>query len=123
MPQWTEQQREAIHSSAGQIICSAAAGSGKTAVMIERIIRMLKEGANPESFLVVTFTNAAAAEMKQKIRQRLWEGREDRRLRSALEKLDLMEICTIHSFVIKGGVHDRLLLILYNLPENRSNLT
>ena len=98
MPQWTDQQKEAIHSSANKIICSAAAGSGKTAVMIERIVRMLKEGANPESFLVVTFTNAAASEMKQKIRQRLWEGREDRRLRSAFEKLDLMEICTIHSF-------------------------
>ena len=98
MKDWTEQQLAVIRSPSGKIICSAAAGSGKTAVMIERIVRILQEGADPESFLVVTFTNAAAAEMKQKIRDRLREGREDRNLRRALEKLDLMEICTIHSF-------------------------
>ena len=98
MRQWTEQQQAAISSRSGKIICSAAAGSGKTAVMIERVVRLLREGADPESFLVVTFTNAAAAEMKQKIRDRLREGREEKNLRRALEKLDLMEICTIHSF-------------------------
>ena len=98
MRNWTDQQLAVIHSSSGQIICSAAAGSGKTAVMIERIVRILQEGADPDSFLVVTFTNAAAAEMKQKIRDRLREERENRNLRRALEKLDLMEISTIHSF-------------------------
>ena len=98
MPQWTDGQREAIQSPARKIICSAAAGSGKTAVMIERIVRMLREGAEPESFLVVTFTNAAASEMKQKIRDRLREGRGEKNLRAALEKMDLMEISTIHSF-------------------------
>ena len=60
---WTEQQQIAISSPARRIICSAAAGSGKTAVMVERVIRMLQDGADPESFLVVTFTNAAAAEI------------------------------------------------------------
>ena len=98
MPEWTDQQREAIQSPSRKIICSAAAGSGKTAVMIERIIRMLREGADPASFLVVTFTNAAASEMRQKIRNRLLDGREEKALRSALDKLDLMEISTIHSF-------------------------
>ncbi len=98
MRNWTEQQLSVIHSPAGRIICSAAAGSGKTAVMIERIVRKLREGVNPDAFLVVTFTNAAAAEMKQKIRDRLREERENRYLRNALEKLDLMEISTIHSF-------------------------
>ena len=98
MPNWTDQQLAVIQSPSNKIICSAAAGSGKTAVMIERIVRMLQEGLDPETFLVVTFTNAAAAEMKQKIRKRLRDQREDRYLRRALEKIDLMEICTIHSF-------------------------
>ena len=98
MTNWTDQQLAVIHSPSNKIICSAAAGSGKTAVMIERIVRMLQEGLDPETFLVVTFTNAAAAEMKQKIRERLRKQREDRYLRRALDKLDLMEICTIHSF-------------------------
>ncbi len=95
---WTEQQRNAISSPARRIICSAAAGSGKTAVMVERVIRTLHDGADPESFLVVTFTNAAASEMKQKIRDGLRERRHEKELRAAWEKIDYMEISTIHSF-------------------------
>ena len=98
MPEWTLQQQQAINSPSRKIVCSAAAGSGKTAVMVERIVRMLREGADPESFLVVTFTNAAAAEMKQKIRDRLRQGRSEKNLRRAYEKIDMMEISTIHSF-------------------------
>ncbi len=98
MRKWTEQQQAAISSPSRKIVCSAAAGSGKTAVMVERIIRMLREGAAPSSFLVVTFTKAAASEMKQKIRARLREGRSEPNLRNALQKIDLMEITTIHSF-------------------------
>ena len=98
MPEWTLQQQQAISSPSRKIVCSAAAGSGKTAVMVERIVRMLREGADPESFLVVTFTNAAAAEMKQKIRDRLRQGRSEKNLRRAYEKIDMMEISTIHSF-------------------------
>ena len=51
MPNWTDQQLAVISSPSNKIICSAAAGSGKTAVMIERIVRMLQEGLDPESFL------------------------------------------------------------------------
>ena len=98
MPEWTAQQRAVIDSPSEKIICSAAAGSGKTAVMVERILRMLREGKKPDTFLVVTFTNAAAAEMKQKIRDRLRAERRDRNLRAALEQIDLMEISTIHAF-------------------------
>ena len=61
MPQWTKDQQRVIGSSSGRLICSAAAGSGKTTVMIERIVRLIREGADPFSFLVITFTNAAAA--------------------------------------------------------------
>ena len=98
MPQWTEDQKRVIESSSGRLICSAAAGSGKTAVMIERIVRLIREGADPFSFLVITFTNAAAAEMKEKIRKRLLSERKDPRIAAAAEKSGAMEVCTIHAF-------------------------
>ena len=98
MTQWTEQQKMVIGSDERKLICSAAAGSGKTAVMIERVLRLIREGADPESFLVVTFTNAAAAEMKEKIRNRMREQRQNVNIREAYNKIDIMEISTIHSF-------------------------
>ena len=98
MTQWTEQQKMVIDSDERKLICSAAAGSGKTAVMIERVLRLIREGADPEAFLVVTFTNAAAAEMKEKIRKRMREQRQDPNIREAYNKIDMMEISTIHSF-------------------------
>lgn len=98
MPNWTEQQKMVIQSGERRMICSAAAGSGKTAVMVERVVRMIREGADPEAFLVVTFTNTAAAEMKEKIRDRLRDERKYDTVRSAYEKIDIMEISTIHSF-------------------------
>ena len=98
MQQWTDDQKRVIAAPEKRVICAAAAGSGKTAVMIERIVRMIREGADPFSFLVITFTNAAAAEMKEKIRKRLIAGRSDPRVASAAEKAGIMEVCTIHSF-------------------------
>ncbi len=95
---WTEDQQKVISSNAGRLICSAAAGSGKTAVMIERIARLIREGADPFSFLVITFTNAAAAEMKEKIRNRLLSERQDPVIAAAAEKAGAMEVCTIHAF-------------------------
>ena len=98
MTQWTEQQKMVIRSDERKLICSAAAGSGKTAVMIERVLRLIQDGADPEAFLIVTFTNAAAAEMKEKIRNRLREERRQPKIREAYNKVDMMEISTIHSF-------------------------
>ena len=98
MPQWTQDQQRVIASPSEKLICSAAAGSGKTAVMIERIVRLIREGADPFSFLVITFTNAAAAEMKEKIRKRLIEERKDPVIAAAAEKAAVMEVCTIHAF-------------------------
>ena len=95
---WTPGQQKAISSPAGKLICSAAAGSGKTAVMIERIARLIREGADPFSFLVITFTNAAAAEMKEKIRKRLMSERTNPVIAAAAEKAAAMEVCTIHAF-------------------------
>ena len=98
MTQWTEQQKMVIRLEERKLICSAAAGSGKTAVMIERVLRLIQDGADPEAFLIVTFTNAAAAEMKEKIRKRMREERSQPKIREAYGKIDMMEISTIHSF-------------------------
>ena len=101
MPVWTEDQLRVIHSGAKEILCAAAAGSGKTAVLVERIVRLISEGADPEEFLVVTFTNAAAAEMKEKIRNRLLADRKKPEIRNALDKIEYMQVSTIHSFCQK----------------------
>ena len=71
---WTPQQRTAIDARGGGLLVSAAAGSGKTAVLTERITARILDREHPvdaNRFLVVTFTRAAAAEMKSRIRARL----------------------------------------------------
>ncbi len=65
---WTPEQQQAIDLEGQNIIVSAGAGSGKTAVLTERVIRKLKSGIHINELLVLTFTNAAAAEMKERIR-------------------------------------------------------
>ena len=67
---WTEKQQQVIDSRNRNLLVSAAAGSGKTAVLVERIIRMISEGGHPlniDQLLVMTFTNAAAAEMRERV--------------------------------------------------------
>ncbi len=71
---WTNAQQQAIDSRNGTVLVSAAAGSGKTAVLVERVIQRITDEKNPvdiEKLLVVTFTKAAAAEMKERISNRL----------------------------------------------------
>ena len=69
----TPMQEKAIKES-GNILVSAAAGSGKTAVLVERVIYLIKEkGINIDKLLIVTFTNAAAAEMRSRIEKRIHE--------------------------------------------------
>ena len=67
---WTDEQLRAVKDKNGNILVSAAAGSGKTAVLVERIIRLItdeKESVDIDRLLVVTFTRAAASEMKERI--------------------------------------------------------
>ena len=68
MPSWTDDQKKAITSRGGKIIVSAAAGSGKTAVLSQRVITYVTDGGNIDDLLIVTFTNAAAQEMKERIK-------------------------------------------------------
>ena len=64
MPSWTKEQEQAIYESGKNIIVSAGAGSGKTAVLSERVLEKLKNGIHVNELLILTFTKAAAAEMK-----------------------------------------------------------
>ena len=71
---WTAEQAQAIQSRGGTLLVSAAAGSGKTAVLVERVVSMLLDEEHPvdaDRLLVVTFSNAAAREMRQRIDARL----------------------------------------------------
>ena len=71
---WTKEQQLAIDQRDKNILVAAAAGSGKTAVLVERIKKLvIDEGVPIDRMLIVTFTNAAAAEMKEKIRKALIE--------------------------------------------------
>ena len=104
MNRWTKDQQLAIESE-GNLIVSAAAGAGKTAVLTERIVSRVRAGAPVESLLVLTFTRAAAAEMKGRIAERLnqladaAENIEEMRyLRRQARNVDGAFISTIHAF-------------------------
>ena len=106
--QWTQQQNNAIYARGGSLLVSAAAGSGKTAVLVERVIEYITDKDNPcdiDRLLVVTFSNAAAAEMKERIGKRLHElikkQRDNKHLRRQLMLLSNADISTIHSFCMK----------------------
>ena len=105
--EWTRAQEDAI-ASKGNVIVTAAAGSGKTAVLVERVIKCLCDDDNPVSadrLLVVTFTNAAAAEMRQRIEKALADRctKEPNNARLLEQRLLLpsADICTIDSFCIR----------------------
>ncbi len=104
---WTEQQKNAIDSRNGTLLLSAAAGSGKTAVLVERIIKLLtddKDPVEPGELLVVTFTNAAAQEMRMRISAAvddlIRKEPGNNLYRSIKMKLPEADICTIDSFCI-----------------------
>lgn len=104
MNKWTKDQLLAIESE-GNLIVSAAAGAGKTAVLTERIVSRIRAGAPVESLLVLTFTRAAAAEMKGRIAERLNQladmaetTEEMRYLRRQARNVDSAFISTIHAF-------------------------
>ena len=96
MPKWTEEQSEAINQTGQNIIVSAGAGSGKTAVLSERVITKLKQGISIDSLLILTFTNAAAAEMKERIRKKIIEAD----LKDELGKVDTADITTFDAYAI-----------------------
>ena len=114
MPNWTDEQKQAIYEKGKNILVAAAAGSGKTAVLVERMInKVINEGIDIDKILVVTFTNAAAAEMRERILDALYkkleENPDDERLQKQINLLNMASICTIDSFcleVVKSNFYE-----------------
>lgn len=114
-PEWTEEQKQVIELRDRNILVSAAAGSGKTAVLVERIITEITEGDSPkdiDKLLVVTFTKAAAAEMRTRIgdalEERLRLEPENQHIQKQASLLHTAQITTIDSFcqsIIKNYFH------------------
>jgi len=102
---WTEEQKQAIYEKNSNILVAAAAGSGKTAVLVERIInKIINENIDIDKLLVVTFTNAAASEMRERVLNAIYkkidENPEDERLQRQVTLLNKASICTIDSFCL-----------------------
>ncbi|WP_291632630.1 helicase-exonuclease AddAB subunit AddA [Clostridium sp.] len=112
---WTQDQQKAIFTRDCNILVAAAAGSGKTAVLVERIIKIVTDENRPtdiDKLLVVTFTNAAASEMRERIAEaiskELHKNPQSRLLQRQLTLLNKSSITTIHSFcldVIRSNFH------------------
>lgn len=112
---WTKQQLEAIEERNSNLLVAAAAGSGKTAVLVERIIQRITDKDNPidiDRLLIVTFTNAAAAQMRERIAtaltKKIDEGIDIKYLQRQLTLLNKANITTIHSFcldIIRKNFH------------------
>ena len=101
----TPQQRQAVENRGGKLLVSAAAGSGKTKVLVDRLLSYLIDPVSPadlDSFLLITYTKAAAAELRSKIAKRLSEAvaasPENRHLQRQLQRLFLTKISTVHAF-------------------------
>lgn len=102
---WTISQQTAIDANCADNLVSAAAGSGKTAVMVERIVsRVLSGKVDIDRLLVVTFTNAAASELKSRLMNKIMEALDDTdnpdRLNRQLVLINNASICTIDSFCL-----------------------
>ncbi|MFC5405127.1 helicase-exonuclease AddAB subunit AddA [Cohnella soli] len=105
---WTNEQWAAIQADGSHLLVAAAAGSGKTAVLVERMITRISDEINPldvDAMLVATFTKAAAAEMKERIRHALEEALEQRpeskHLRRQIALLPRAAVTTLHSFCLE----------------------
>ncbi len=115
---WTPQQREAIEYRNNNILLAAAAGSGKTAVLVQRIIELIeKDGVSVNELLVLTFTEAAAGEMREKIKKAIQKALRENPENSHLQRQRLLihsaNISTVHAFclnTLKNNIH------LTNLP-------
>lgn len=98
---WTKEQETAINETGTNIIVSAGAGSGKTAVLTARTMRILSSGTHVNELLILTFTKAAAGEMKERIRKSIKKGiGENPSLAKELELIDQAYITTFDSFAL-----------------------
>ncbi len=107
-PQWTQQQHSAIYDEGGTLLVSAAAGSGKTAVLVERAVNLMLKQQDPvpaDKLLIVTFTRAAAQELRGRINVRLAEKALEQPRNSHIRRQKMLlgraNICTIHAFCMQ----------------------
>ena len=114
MPKWTKEQESAIVESGSNIIVSAGAGSGKTAVLSERVINKLQNGIHVNELLILTFTRAAAQEMKDRIRKKISKNEE---LKNELNLLNSAYITTFDSYALSVVKKYQYLL---NVPNDIS---
>ena len=111
---WTTEQLQAIECKNNNILVAAAAGSGKTAVLVERIInKIINEKIDIDQILVVTFTNAAASEMRERILEAIYKKIEEEpqnvHLQKQINLIGRASICTIDSFcleVVKNNFYE-----------------
>ena len=94
---WTKDQERAIYESGTNIIVSAGAGSGKTAVLSERVLKKIENGTNINELLILTFTKAAAGEMKERIRKKISKNEN---LKDQLDRIDSAYITTFDSYAL-----------------------
>lgn len=102
---FTDEQKAAIYKKGTNILVAAAAGSGKTAVLVERIIqKIILDGIDIDKLLVVTFTNAAASEMRERVLEAIYKKLDEEpdniNLQRQINLLGKSNICTIHSFCL-----------------------
>ena len=108
----TDAQRTAVENTGGSLLVSAAAGSGKTKVLVERLFRHMAQGANIDEFLIITYTNAAAAELRGKIAseiaKRVAEEPENVHLRRQMFRVYQADIRTVDAFcagILRQNIH------------------
>lgn len=109
---WTPDQQKAITSNGTNIIVSAGAGSGKTAVLTERVLEKLKSGIHIDELLILTFTNAASLEMKERIALKI---KKEPSLKEELKRIDAAYITTFDSFALS-------IVKKYHYRKNLSNI-
>ncbi len=97
MPKWTDEQLNAINKIGTNIIVSAGAGSGKTAVLTQRVITKLQSGIHVNELLILTFTNNAASEMKERIKKEIISSEN---LKEELKYIDSASITTFDAFAL-----------------------
>ena len=124
---WTDEQKAAINARGRNILVSAGAGSGKTAVLVERVMQLITTGDNPadiDSLLIMTFTRAAAAQMKDKIykgiRDALKNDPDNEHLRRQLTAVHNASICTIDSLcmdIVRSNFQETGIDPLFRIAE------
>lgn len=128
----TAAQQAVIDNSGGALLVSAAAGSGKTMVLVRRLLKALADETDPKNiddFLIITYTKAAASELKSKIARaiskRLSKEPSNRHLARQLNRLCLAQISTVHSFcasLLRDYAHEMELPADFKVAEERESL-